>query len=539
MESFSARRPSQRRAPAEQSQSAPQPHTATSHDRSRSEDSQTIFVNNVDEEQSEQAEQEQQQSQHPLPPPLVDDDIQKCWICFSDSTEDTPESSPWRDPCPCALVAHEDCLLDWIADAEDPANPRNAGVRAPKIECPQCKAEIKLARPRDYLVDVVRGVERASSKVVTPAALTVLSGAIYNISMYWGEHSIYAIFGDEDGFRILRPLIYNATRPPIEVHVGSPRELLKVVLNHLVHWRLYFGLPLVGPILILSRTSILDGVLPVLPILFFTSQAHSPNDALDFALWPPSASFAFAVLPYVRGLYNLYYNKVWAEKEKQWLKDIQPRTTQDQTDADMNAINGRQDDDNVFEVRIDGGVIDDWEDDDPVLEELAVNQPQQMQQQEDEGAPAPVVQDNRPLPQGGGNEHAPQVAQQPQPQPQPANQQENGERRLVFSPRSVAEKALGAILFPTIAGLSGELLKIVLPNSWTTPPRNPRLFARIGVKGFWQHKWARSIVGGCLFVVCKDALMLYVRWKMAQMHRSRRVVDFDRRKGNGKKAAAS
>ena len=51
-----------------------------------------------------------------------------------------------------------------------------------------------------------------------------------------------------------------------------------------------------------------------------------------------------------------------------------------------------------------------------------------------------------------------------------------------------------------------------------------------------QEKWGRSLVGGCLFVVLKDAVMLYVRWKMAQMHRGRRVLDFDRKKkgSNGK-----
>jgi hypothetical protein len=34
-----------------------------------------------------------------------------------------------------------------------------------------------------------------------------------------------------------------------------------------------------------------------------------------------------------------------------------------------------------------------------------------------------------------------------------------------------------------------------------------------------------------LFVVCKDALRLYVRWRMAQMQRTRRVLNVERRSG--------
>jgi hypothetical protein len=33
-----------------------------------------------------------------------------------------------------------------------------------------------------------------------------------------------------------------------------------------------------------------------------------------------------------------------------------------------------------------------------------------------------------------------------------------------------------------------------------------------------------------LFVVLKDAVMLYVRWRSARMHRERKVLDFERKK---------
>ncbi|EME41737.1 hypothetical protein DOTSEDRAFT_177054 [Dothistroma septosporum NZE10] len=553
MASMPARQSSQRRPshPDQAPRSASRPSQSPT--RARSEDSQTIFVNQPEQEEDEQTE-------HPpstFPLPQDEADAKKCWICFSDSTEDTPETSRWRDPCPCALTAHEDCLLDWIADMEAPKNQRGRpGLAAPKIECPQCKSEIKLSRPRDYVVDIYRGIERIGAKAVTPGSLMVLSTVVYNCAVVHGAHSIYAVFGGEDGGRILRPLIYNATRAPVEAYVGRPREaselLLNVVFDHLVHWRLYLGVPLITPILVLSRTRLADGILPVLPIVFFASQAHSPNEMIDFAQWPPSASFAFAVLPYVRSLYNFYYQKVWAEREKEWLKAIQPRSAEE-IDANGEAVEaGDQNqaadngDGNVFEVRIDGGIWDDWEDEDQVEQAIAANnaiaRPGQEAQGGDEGAPAPVVQDNRPVPGGGANEAPAQQAgarrQAQQQQQNQQNQPAGGERRLSFSPTAIAETILGALIFPTLAGFAGEALKLILPAAWTGSAiisrteflSNPR-FRKPTFGGFLERKWARSLVGGCLLVVCKDALTIYVRWKMAQMHKRRCVVDYDRRRG--------
>ncbi|KAF7188735.1 E3 ubiquitin-protein ligase MARCHF5 [Pseudocercospora fuligena] len=574
MASMPARQP-QRRAsrPDVQSQSPTQNRSPV---RSRSEDSQTIFVHeqNDDEEHEEQEQKEQtdeastqvQAATSPSPyNPADDPSIKKCWICFSDETEDTPETSPWRDPCPCALVAHEECLLDWIADMEAPnTRDRRAGITAPKIECPQCKSEITLARPHDIIVEAVRGLERIGSKFIIPASGSALFAALHSISMSVGIHSVYAVFGADDGFRILRPLFVNTIRPPVETYVGRPGEaseqILRVFLDHAVHWRLYLGLPLITPLLVLSRTSIADSILPVLPIVFFASQAHSPDDALDFAQWPPSASFAFAVLPYVRSLYNAYYQRVWAEREKRWLREIQPRSQEQQEGDEAAPGNAEQpgpeqrDGENVFEIRVDGGLWDQWdEEEERLVQEAADRNPpgnplEQVQEQPDrliqaQAEPPPDIQDNRPQ------------AQQAQPQAAAANGQQqqnqanaNVDRRISFSPTGIAETVIGALLFPTISGLAGEALKLVLPRSWTTPPvqfmqmqtvsglsfRGPR---KAALTGFLQAKWARSLVGGCLFVVCKDALVLYVRWKMAQMHRRRRVVDVDRKKLNAEKAS--
>lgn len=422
---------------------------------------------------------------------------------------------------------------------EAPRNSRSRSFASPKIECPQCKSEIKLARPRNWVVDIVRGLERVGSRAITPGAVAVLSGMLWNSSLAWGVNSIYAVFGAEDGYRILRPFHLNSLRPPVEAYLGSPRDaarsLVQSILTHAVHWRLYVGLPLITPILILSRTRWADSALPLLPILFFATQTPTPDDTTDLSQWPPSAGLAFAVLPYIRSAYNLYYENFWAEKERRWLREIQPRSGNidshnEAGDAALEEVmQDGEEDENVFEVRIDGGIWEEWEEDpgqpQPDAQQNRAAAPFQQpapQQANEQAQPAPNIPGNRP-----------QQGRQPQGQPigqrQDNQQQIAGERRLSFSPTAIAETVLGAIFFPTIAGMSGDLLKLILPKSWTTAPVAYGM-ARPSVKGLLQEKWGRSLVGGCLFVVAKDAIMLYVRWKMAQMHRRRRVLDYDRTK---------
>jgi hypothetical protein len=279
-------------------------------------------------------------------------------------------------------------------------------------KCPQCKAEIKLSRSRDIIVDAAMGIDRWKSTVVTPGVLAMLSMGLQSMSTAWGIHSIYAVFGAEDGHRILRPILYNTIRAPVEVYANSPRDASRVmtdlILDRLVHWRLYVGLPLIGPVLILSRMTIADSVLPILPILFFATQNYAPNDPVDFATWPPSASLSFAVLPYLRAMYNAYYQKFWAEKEKRWLRELQPRAGQNANEAtggnDHEGGNaapqggaGIEVEVQVDEIQFDGGIFGNWE---VAIEEVAAFEPQELpngnaRAGNGPAAPAPAVPDNR------------------------------------------------------------------------------------------------------------------------------------------------
>lgn len=478
-----------------------------------SEDSQTVLLSKPSKLSEESLPLEEKQSERPSLPKRKDtNDLRKCWICFADESEDTPMSSEWRSPCPCALTAHEACLLDWIADVEAPNRTRG---RPNKIECPQCKSEIVVARPKSYVVEAVRKVEDMCGRAILPGIMVLSLGSVWRLCYEYGFLTVEVVFGTEDAARILSPLF----------KIPSPHEGTWEALGHYLRdtWRINTGLAFIPPILILSRTSVADGILPILPMLFFaTSPAQDP--LADFGVWPPSAALSFATLPYIRSAYNFYYEQVWGAKERKWLKEIQPRSSSTGTEGEENQEQNNDDfldvDENILEINFG-----------PVDEQDLLNHNENQNQ----GAPAPPLEvpgadaaTQNAQPQAQPQQHEQQQQQPPAAADVPADIQRQ-ERNIRVSTARLADTVLGALAFPIVSALMGDLLRLVLPRSWTTLPPTP-FWRSPRPTGFLQSRWARSIVGGCAFVVAKDAVMLYVRWKMAQNHRRRQVLDYDKEK---------
>ena len=517
-------------------------------------DSQTLLLNSPSAHAAETGPPQQHAA-----PPQQDDEPRKCWICFADETEDDATTSEWRSPCTCSLDAHEKCLLDWIADMEAPTNGRRAGRQANKILCPQCKSEIRVERPRSVIVDSVRVVEKAMGTLLLPGVAFVTGTALYSTLTLAGTSTIYAIFGTQDAARILAPL-YQVPAPDM------PSSLAIRLVDHLRHhWRLDIGLPLIPAVLVASRTTLADSFLPFLPLIFFVSSGQPGDDMLQLQ-WPPSAAFSFACLPYLRGFYNAYYDRVWAPRERRWLKEIQPRAgTEDNLDNgdgdiqfefgevhdhdhdhddehDHDHVHDHHDHDHdhhaeeVIEVEVDLDIFGDWNNggaahnhNDDIIEPAHPLE-------------APPLDNQERVPQAEqGAAPAPDIPAQPR-------QRVHRERGIAFNTNSLMDTILGALIFPSIAASMGELLRITLPVSWVTPPRGVTTTSWLGgwlgagamqggkgrSTGFLQTRWGRSLVGGCLFVGMKDMVMLYVRWKMAQNHRKRKVLDHDEsKKGRG------
>jgi hypothetical protein len=503
-----------------------------------SEDSQTILLNPSSSSSKRKETEEKEENQTPAQTTSQEvEEPRRCWICFTDETEDTPTSSEWRSPCPCALEAHESCLLDWIADMEAPGSRRQ---RSPndKILCPQCKSEIQLARPKSYVVDAVRAVEIMGHKLVLPGVLTVGVSSFWYLCWVHGASSVMLVFGQRDGERILAPLL----RP-----LPGPNASIQTLLDH---WRqrvrVDLGLFCIPSMLIFSRTTLADGILPILPILFFVTKPDA-DPFSEIGNWPPSAGLSFALLPYLRSIYNNCYDRVWGEHEKRWLKEIQPRATTEAQEGDNDANNNAEADidagENVLEINVDLAMLEDWDEDDeapppPPLEQAhPLNDPPLdapgARAEEQPGvlavAPAPDIPRHRN--QNIDNNNAAPVADANHPQPPAAER--NNNFNLAVSTNRLFESVLGALAFPAVSAVMGEFLRLVLPRSWTTLPGwSWRAGGSAGKPtGMLQQKWGRSLVGGCMFVVLKDAVMLYVRWRMARDHRMRRVLDYKGKKG--------
>lgn len=420
------------------------------------------------------------------------------------------------------------------------------GRKAGKVLCPQCKSEIRVERPRSVIVDSVRKVERAMGSLLIPGFVLVTGTALYSTLALSGTSTIYAIFGTQDAAQILRPL-YEAPAPDM------PSSLAVRLVDHLRHhWRLDIGLPLIPAVLVASRTQHADSFLPFLPLIFFVSSGQ-PGDEMLQLQWPPSAAFSFAALPYLRGFYNAYYDRIWAPHVRRWLREIQPRAgTEDAAEEGLQPdFDNVQNDHNrhdhghnhdihehdnhveeVIEVQIDLGmplnIFENW------------GNGGEAQDQNDD-----IVEPAHPLdaPPLDDREQAPDIEQHAAPAPNvPAQPRQRvaQDRGLELFTVSLVDCVLGALVFPSIAATMGELLRISLPTAWVTPPRGAITTSWLGgwlgagalqggkgrATGFLQTRWGRSLVGGCLLVGLKDAVMLYVRWKVAQNHRRRKVLDY-------------
>lgn len=224
----------------------------------------------------------------------------KCWICYSDSTEDDPSTSPWRSPCPCALTAHEACLLDWIADVE---NPKNKNHHNGKIECPQCKSEIKIARPRSFVVSGLQVLDSLATRAILPGLASLLVGTTWAGLWWHGLGSLYVVFGNE-----------------------ASTEILQHATEH--KWWTPAGLPLIPVSLIASRTKY-SRLVCHFATFFLLAVQTSDSFRLDTELWPPTAPGTFACLPVVQTAYNFVYKRAFGELNRRWLAEVQPRAQED------------------------------------------------------------------------------------------------------------------------------------------------------------------------------------------------------------------
>ncbi|OAL73880.1 RING finger domain-containing protein [Trichophyton violaceum] len=389
-------------------------------------------------------------------------DLRKCWICYTDESEDSPLNKEWRSPCPCALSAHEACLLDWLADMENTEGP-NRNQDGAMLLCPQCKSEIHMSRPNNLILDLAHKCEGILNRLVLPGVAFTFVGTVWAGCCAHGVYSMYLIFGRETTIRLLE----EAAQGPLGI-------------------RLNLGLPLIPISLMFSRTQYSDSLLPVIPVLFFA--AHHPyHQEMDLQLWPPSASMTFAALPYIKSVYNLLYRKLLGDLENEWISTVRTRLN---ADEEVRGPRRRRD----FQ-------------DEPDNAEVVMEIELQM------GAGAG---NDGQRPAGGGHD----IENGVQAHQIMAHRQGNMFRETT----NLADIILGALVFPAISAGMGGLLKLALPRTWTTPS----LYER-GRPWLLQTRWGRSVIGGCAFILLKDAFLLYCRYKRACLHTQRVILNYDKK----------
>lgn len=103
-----------------------------------------------------------------------------------------------------------------------------------------------------------------------------------------------------------------------------------------------------------------------------------------------------------------------------------------------------------------------------------------------------------------------------------------GDNELMDDTSSIGQLVVGSLLLPAVASAAGELLRLALPASWTSTRWN--YYPTSGRVGFFATKWGRSVAGGLAFCVLKDVLVTYCRWRLAEAHKTRRIMNFDKSK---------
>ena len=395
--------------------------------------------------------------------------------------------------------------------------------------------------------------------MIIPGIATVLIGTTWAGLRAHGQASMYAVFGYEETKKIFESM-------------ASGRGWLNA------------GLPLIPLALIAQRTRYSALLSPVSIICLSVAQS-SKWLGIKPSIWPAPSASIFACLPIVHGAYNQLYDRVFGELNKKWLAEVQPRAPEGGENAeegDAEAL-GRGDEGGVvvdFNIEIDFAEGEDGPADNnnapqrppldedqmdreirdltPVLEQNQASNrtssqeaagshsssgrnsnqmPDQFREQQENPTSTessephepqrppqnPPPQNENPAQNPDRNENPDQNADPAAPPADPNNPNNpqnllnrRGEELFIDS-TSIAQTVLGGLVFPAVSSAMGQFLFYTLPSTLTSHGSRVRLL---------ETKWGRSVVGGALFIVLRDVVMTYSRWRLAKGHRMRRVVDF-------------
>lgn len=301
--------------------------------------------------------------------------------------------------------------------------------------------------------------------------------------------------------------------------------------------------------------------------------------------WPPSPAWVMTMMPWVSFSYNRIYYDILGGYERRLNKALRGRgLPNEQLPAAENADGGQQanaaaenpapaeeDDEGYFAqaMRVGNAVLNlmgDENNQEEVVAEIELH----IGPDEDEAAAIQELQDELNdqgivvVEEGRGDDTGAQAAEQPQEQneseggdedaaeppppiriePQgngeqnpPPNGNNNNNNNNQAQEEVIRERNGGpsttltdlvngvvtAITFPLVCWGAGEILRHALPDNWITRT-HPR------ATGLLQEQWGRSLVGGMVFIVARDAVNLYTKHRRVEVRKHRRVRNVPRRK---------
>ncbi|KAH8674921.1 hypothetical protein BGZ61DRAFT_97574 [Ilyonectria robusta] len=485
------------------------------------------------------------------PQSLEVDTPRRCFICLTDEEPSDPPSS-WVDPCPCTLEAHQDCMLSWVTDCERSNKP---------LQCPVCKSQIRLEGPWDPLValtDVVSSKFTRASPFMLLTSVTM--GVQFSLQMY-GACAMWAFAGRES-------LVQFMLGPELNVG-GQNSRIMRMASERLGNALILMN---VGPALLLGQLTPWLGNKIFLPTASLYGVYRVMHDD-QFLAWPPSPQMAMTMFPYLRSAYLNFWREfvfpyeVNLNRQMQGLPALEPRPNEEpannQRAAQRNENGGvlgflnnlldalEPDDDDegggdaAGQLRIAHEEGNDAEGNlvvDIVIEEVVdiveedVNEFSDDEQDGIEGGWGRRV-DQPPVQAAPevGREPAAAPAEPPADLPAQHNEHEAPQAPPARRPglgtilSGVSNAIVSALILPGISYVMGELLRLAMPRSWTTMPRNP-WFRTVGIirPGLFQQQWGRSLVGGCLWVVMKDVVRLYTKYRKVAAMGKRRVKNVER-----------
>lgn len=114
-----------------------------------------------------------------------------CWICYTTQQEDP--SQRFIHPCACTLVAHPDCLLEWLATQQ--ATATTAANRIP--HCPACGTAIRIHQDRSRFLRLYRNFRRQVDRASLAAGLGTVGASAWFVAAAYGAWALKTFMGDQ------------------------------------------------------------------------------------------------------------------------------------------------------------------------------------------------------------------------------------------------------------------------------------------------------------------------------------------------------